>query len=80
MVRDPLAKQSGVVNAVRLVHGLGVSRLQQMCFRKLSQQLVNLRIFKIDGDFARKAKAANPNVTVEDMVGQRMFEQRSSRD
>ena len=44
------------------------------------QQLVNLRIFKIDGDFARKAKAANPNLTVEDMVQQRIFEKRSSRD
>ena len=44
------------------------------------QQLVNLRIFKIDGDFARKAKAANPNITVEDMVEQRIFEKRSSRD
>lgn len=45
-----------------------------------TQQLVNLRIFKIDGDFARKAKAANPNITVEDMVEQRIFEKRSSRD
>jgi hypothetical protein len=44
------------------------------------QQLVNLRIFKIDGDFARKAKAANPNITLEDMVEQRIFEKRSSRD
>jgi hypothetical protein len=44
------------------------------------QQLVNLRIFKIDGDFARKAKAANPNLTIEDMVEQRIFEKRSSRD
>ena len=45
-----------------------------------TQQLVNLRIFKIDGDFARKAKAANPNITIEDMVEQRIFEKRSSRD
>ena len=44
------------------------------------QQLVNLRIFKIDGDFARKAKAANPNITIEDMVEQRIFEKRSSRE
>ena len=44
------------------------------------QQLVQLRIFKIDGDFARKAKGSNPSITVEDMVEQKIFEKRSTRD
>src|ERR1041384_1452919 len=44
------------------------------------QQLVQLRIFKIDGDFARKAKGSNPSITVEDMVEQKIFEKRLTRD
>jgi hypothetical protein len=44
-----------------------------------TKQLVNLRIFKIDADFARKAKSENPNVSVEDLVNMRIFEKRASR-
>jgi len=33
-----------------------------------SEEVVKFRIFNIDTDFIRKAKAENPNVTVEDMV------------
>jgi len=43
------------------------------------QQLVNLRIFKIDADFIRKAKATDPNITVEGLVDMRIFEKRASR-
>jgi len=32
------------------------------------EDVVKCRIFKIDGDFVRKARAADPNATVEDMV------------
>ena len=43
------------------------------------QQLVNLRIFKIDGDYARKAKSQDPNLTVEQLVNQKIFEKQSTR-
>jgi hypothetical protein len=43
------------------------------------QQLVNLRIFKIDTDFIRRAKAQDPNITVEKLVEMRIFEKRASR-
>ena len=43
------------------------------------QQLVNLRIFNIDGDSARKAKSQDPNITVEQLVNQRIFEKHSTR-
>jgi len=43
------------------------------------QQLVNLRIFKIDGDYARKAKSQDPNITVEQLVNQKIFEKQSTR-
>ena len=33
-----------------------------------SEEVVKFRIFKIDSDFIRKAQAADPNVTVEEMV------------
>ncbi|MEO6654658.1 MAG: hypothetical protein ABIO36_01100 [Pyrinomonadaceae bacterium] len=33
-----------------------------------SEEVVKFRIFKIDADFIRKAKASDPNVTVEEMV------------
>jgi hypothetical protein len=33
-----------------------------------SEEVVKFRIFNIDTDFIKKAKADNPNVTVEDMV------------
>ena len=43
------------------------------------QQLVNLRIFKIDGDYVRNAKSADPNITVEKLVEQKIFEKHSNR-
>lgn len=43
------------------------------------QELVNLRIFKIDADFIRRAKAQDPNVTVEGLVEMRVQEKRASR-
>lgn len=43
------------------------------------QQLVNLRIFKVDPDFIRRAKAQDPNITVERLVEMRIFEKRSSQ-
>lgn len=43
------------------------------------QQLVNLRIFKIDLDFIRRAKAQDPNLTVERLVEMRINETRASR-
>ena len=43
------------------------------------QQLVNLRIFKIDTDYIRKAKAQDPNVTVEGLVEMRIGEKRAGR-
>jgi hypothetical protein len=43
------------------------------------KQLVNLRIFKIDGDYARSAKSQDPNVTVEQLVNQKIFEKHSNR-
>jgi hypothetical protein len=43
------------------------------------RQLVNLRIFKLDLDFIRRAKAQDPNITVERLVEMRIFEKRASR-
>jgi hypothetical protein len=43
------------------------------------QQLVNLRIFKVDLDLIRRAKAQDPNITVERLVEMRIHEKRSSR-
>ena len=43
------------------------------------QQLVNLRIFKIDPDYIRKAKAQDPNITVEGLVEMRIGEKHVSR-
>jgi hypothetical protein len=38
-------------------------------FTNLSaEEVVKFRIFNIDTDFIKKAKAENPNVTVEEMV------------
>jgi len=45
----------------------------------LTRKLVNLRIFKIDADSIRKAKATDPNITVEGLVDMRIFEKRASR-
>jgi len=48
-------------------------------FTNLSpEEVVKFRIFNIDTDFIRKAKAENPNVTVEDMVQMKIgFRRRS---
>jgi hypothetical protein len=43
------------------------------------QQLVNLRIFKIDTDFIRRAKAQDPNITLERLVEMRIQEKHASR-
>ena len=43
------------------------------------KQLVNLRIFKIDGDYVRKAKSEDPNITVEKLVEQKIFEKHPGR-
>lgn len=46
-----------------------LSELKSEGFTNLSsEEVVKFRIFKIDADFIRRAKAADPNVTVEDMV------------
>ncbi len=46
-----------------------LAELKSAGFDNLSaEEVVKFRIFKIDGDFIRRAKAEDPNVTVEDMV------------
>jgi hypothetical protein len=43
------------------------------------QQLVNLRVFKIDPEYIRKAKAQDPNITIEGLVEMRIAEKHASR-
>lgn len=44
-----------------------------------SEQVVKFRIFNIDSDFIRKAKAEDPNVTVEDLVQMKIGVRRGSK-
>jgi hypothetical protein len=57
-----------------------VNEMRAIGFTSITpRQLVQLRIFKIDGDDARKARSQDPNITVEKLVEQRIFEKHSSR-
>lgn len=41
-----------------------------------SEDIVKCRIFKIDAEFVRKARAENPNVTIEELVKMKIFPKR----
>lgn len=46
-----------------------IKELQSLGFNRLSvEEATKFRIFKIDSEFIRKAKAENPNITVEELV------------
>jgi hypothetical protein len=45
-----------------------------------SEEIVKCRIFNINGDYVRKARAEDPNATIEDMVRMKIGVGRRSRD